>query len=129
MGRRRRPSGGSHGDARAVLPEGGAGAGRRVVFGPHARDRVPRRRHRPVQPVVTEGRSGGRLVVRGLTDVRSVREILWPAFTAAGAAGAAGAAELDYRQDVDMWRLRAAVAGAQPADRPDVLLVADPVLF
>ena len=73
---------------------------------------------------MTDPNAGGRLVVRGLTDVRSVREILWPAFTTA-----AGPAELDYRQDVDMWRLRAAVAGAEPADRPDVLLVADPVLF
>ena len=73
---------------------------------------------------MTQRSGGGRLVVRGLTDVRSVREILWPAFTAA-----AGPAELDYRQDVDMWRLRAAVAGAEPADRPDVLIVADPVLF
>ena len=28
-----------------------------------------------------------------------------------------------------MWRLRAAVGAAPPGDRPDVLIVADPVLF
>jgi ABC-type Fe3+ transport system substrate-binding protein len=65
------------------------------------------------------------LVVRGLTDVRSAREILWPAFrTSEG-----GVPELDYRQDVDMPRLRSEVAD-QPADaRPDVLFIADPILF
>jgi ABC-type Fe3+ transport system substrate-binding protein len=73
---------------------------------------------------VTDPAAAGRLVARGLTDVRSVREILWPAFVAE-----TGPAELDYRQDVDMWRLRAAVGGAAPGDRPDVLIVADPVLF
>ena len=67
----------------------------------------------------------GRLVARGLTDVRSVREILWPAFTADTAAGAT----LDYRQDVDMTRLRTEVGGAPPGARPDVLIVADPILF
>ncbi len=67
----------------------------------------------------------GRLVARGLTDVRSVREILWPAFVAGNGAGAT----LDYQQDVDMTRLREEVGGASRGARPDVLIVADPILF
>jgi ABC-type Fe3+ transport system substrate-binding protein len=65
------------------------------------------------------------LVARGVTDVRSVREVLWPAFRESDPA----AHELDYRQDVDMPRLRREVAGLAPQDRPDVLFVADPILF
>jgi ABC-type Fe3+ transport system substrate-binding protein len=76
---------------------------------------------------VTTGPSSARLplVVRGLTDVRSVRELLWPAFREVDP----DANELDYRQDVDMPRLRREVAAQRPGDRPDVLLVADPILF
>jgi len=65
------------------------------------------------------------LVVRGLTDVRSVREILWPGFGRAEGADAG----LDYRQEVDMQRLRREVLDLAPQDRPDVLVVADPVAF
>jgi ABC-type Fe3+ transport system substrate-binding protein len=65
------------------------------------------------------------LVAVGLTDVRSVRTIIWPAFQA----DVGGAPELDYRQEVDMTRLLAEVAAAPPDDRPDVLIVTDPVAF
>jgi ABC-type Fe3+ transport system substrate-binding protein len=65
------------------------------------------------------------VVVRGLTDLRSVAEVLWPAFREHDP----DAGALDYRQDVDMARLRGEVAAQAPADRPDVLFVADPILF
>ena len=65
------------------------------------------------------------LVVRGLTDVRSVREMLWPAFEAAEGA----LPTLEYRQEVDMARLRREVVELTTEDRPDVLLVADPLAF
>ncbi|HEY7941113.1 MAG TPA: substrate-binding domain-containing protein [Candidatus Limnocylindrales bacterium] len=63
--------------------------------------------------------------VRGLTDVRSVREILWPAFLE----GERERWALDYRQEVDMPRLRRETGAQSPGERPDVLLVADPLLF
>jgi ABC-type Fe3+ transport system substrate-binding protein len=69
--------------------------------------------------------NGRSLVAVGLTDVRSVRTIIWPAFQAE----AGETAELDYRQEVDMGRLIEAVGGAEPDDRPDVLIVTDPVAF
>jgi ABC-type Fe3+ transport system substrate-binding protein len=65
------------------------------------------------------------LVVRGLTDVRSVREVLWPAFQQSDP----DAQALDYGQEVDMPRLRREVVARAPEDRPDVLFVADPILF
>ena len=77
---------------------------------------------------MTTGPAAGRptqLVVRGLTDVRSMREILWPAFSETEG----GALPLDYRQEVDMPRLRREVADAAADDRPDALIVADPITF
>ncbi|MGH2406505.1 MAG: ABC transporter substrate-binding protein [Candidatus Limnocylindrales bacterium] len=65
------------------------------------------------------------LVVRGLTDVRSVREVLWPAFQQSDP----DAHGLDYGQEVDMPRLRREVTARAPEDRPDALFVADPILF
>jgi ABC-type Fe3+ transport system substrate-binding protein len=65
------------------------------------------------------------LVAVGLTDVRSVTTIIWPAFAAELDPGV----ELDYRQEVDMGRLLEAVTRADPPDRPDVLIVTDPVAF
>jgi ABC-type Fe3+ transport system substrate-binding protein len=69
--------------------------------------------------------SGRALVVRGLTDPRSMRDVIWPAYQADTGAGLV----LDYRQDVDMEHLRAAVTEAEPGSRPDALIVADPRAF
>ena len=66
-----------------------------------------------------------RLVAAGTTDVRSVREIIWPRFVAASGRSA----ELDYRQDVSTTRLLAAVQNAPLAERPDVVFVSDPAEF
>jgi ABC-type Fe3+ transport system substrate-binding protein len=64
------------------------------------------------------------LVGVGLTDVRSVQAILWPAFQADTGVGE----ELEYRQEVDMPRLLAAL-GDPGAPRPDVVFVANPAAF
>lgn len=66
-----------------------------------------------------------RLVARGLTDVRSFREVIWPAFRQHDPT----ATELDYRQDVDVTRLRREVGQVPPGERPDALILADPLLF
>jgi ABC-type Fe3+ transport system substrate-binding protein len=68
---------------------------------------------------------GQRLVARGLTDVRSVREILWPAFVA----HVGRPIDLDYRQDVDMGRLRGELGAAASGERPDVVVIANPEPF
>lgn len=65
------------------------------------------------------------LVVWGLTDPRSMREIVWPAFLESTGL----VATLDYRQDVDMGRLLDALAGAAPGSRPDVAIIANPHPF
>lgn len=66
-----------------------------------------------------------RLVAAGTTDVRSVREIIWPRFVAASGTSA----ELDYRQDVSTTRLLGAVRGAPEGSRPDIVFVSDPAEF
>jgi ABC-type Fe3+ transport system substrate-binding protein len=78
---------------------------------------------------VTAGRGSASdraaLVVRGLTDPRSMRDIVWPAFQR----DSGMAMDLDYRQEVDMGRLREAVAELPAGGRPDVLIVANPQSF
>ena len=66
-----------------------------------------------------------RLVAAGTTDVRSVREIIWPRFVAASGTSA----ELDYRQDVSTTRLLAAVRDLSPEERPHLVFVSDPAEF
>ena len=78
-----------------------------------------------LEGLVARARSVPSLTVRGLTDPRSVRDILWRAFRAEVAPWA----ELDYAQDVVGPRLLGAVKGAAPDDRPGVLFVSNPALF
>jgi ABC-type Fe3+ transport system substrate-binding protein len=66
-----------------------------------------------------------RLVAAGTTDVRSVREIIWPRFVAASRTSA----DLDYRQDVSTTRLLGTVRDLPPEQRPDVVFVSDPAEF
>ncbi|MGH2513919.1 MAG: ABC transporter substrate-binding protein, partial [Candidatus Limnocylindrales bacterium] len=54
-----------------------------------------------------------------------VQDVLWPAFRGSDP----GAGDVDYRQDVDMPRMRREVGAQAASDRPDVLFVADPILF
>lgn len=68
---------------------------------------------------------GVRLVAAGTTDVRSVREIIWPRFVAASGTSA----ELDYRQDVSTPRLLATVRNSPVGERPDIVFVSDPAEF
>lgn len=68
---------------------------------------------------------GPLLTVVGLTDVRSVKTVLWPAFQQA----TGERAELTYRQEVDMPRLLGEVSGARAEERPDVVIVTNPMLF
>jgi ABC-type Fe3+ transport system substrate-binding protein len=70
-------------------------------------------------------RAERRLVVRGLTDPRSMVDLIWPAFQA----DLAPWAELDYAQDVSGRRLLAEVEGAEPGRRPTVVLVSSPAMF
>jgi ABC-type Fe3+ transport system substrate-binding protein len=66
-----------------------------------------------------------RLVVRGVTDPTSMREILWGRFRR----DVAPWAELDYEQDVVGVRLLAAVKATPAAERPAVLFASNPALF
>ena len=65
------------------------------------------------------------LVGVGLTDVRSVQTILWPAFQSE--AGVAD--DLQYRQEVDMPRLLAALRDPGADSPPDIVFVANPAAF
>jgi ABC-type Fe3+ transport system substrate-binding protein len=60
-----------------------------------------------------------------LTDIRSFREILWPSFREEYPR----APEVDYRQDVDMGRLRRELTGGGTGVEPDVLILSDPLPF
>ena len=66
-----------------------------------------------------------RLIAAGTTDVRSVREIIWPRFVAASGVSA----ELDYRQDVSTTRLLASVRAQAEGTRPSLVFVSDPAEF
>ncbi len=69
-----------------------------------------------------EGRS---LSAAGLTDARSVEAVLWRGFQD----HLGERVTLRYRQEVDMPRLLRDVAAAPPADRPDVVIVTNPMTF
>lgn len=79
----------------------------------------------PLQQLGAAARNDRALVVRGLTDAASMREVIWPTFRA----DVAPWAELDYAQDVIAPRLLRAIADAEPADRPTVALVSNPAPF
>jgi ABC-type Fe3+ transport system substrate-binding protein len=75
--------------------------------------------------LIIRARAQPRLTVRGLTDPRSVRDILWATFRTEVAPWA----ELDYAQDVVGPRLLGTVRAALPGHRPDVLFVSNPAVF
>jgi ABC-type Fe3+ transport system substrate-binding protein len=54
-----------------------------------------------------------------------MREVIWPSFLNDDGV----VAELDYRQDVDMARLESDVDRSELGSRPDVLVVANPLVF
>jgi len=74
-----------------------------------------------LQPLVAAARSEARLVGVGLTDARSMRDVIWAAFREEVAPWA----DLDYGQEVrgDAVARRLTEPGAPP---PDVLVVANP---
>ncbi len=78
-----------------------------------------------LQALVDRARTVPALKVRGLTDPRSVTDVLWRAFRS----DVAPWAELDYAQDVVGPRLLGVVRAAAPDDRPGVLFVSNPALF
>ena len=69
--------------------------------------------------------ASARLVAAGTTDVRSVRDIIWPRFVAASGTSA----DLDYRQDVSTTRLLGVVRDLPAGNRPDLVFVSDPAEF
>ncbi len=77
----------------------------------------------PLGSLVEPARGEKRLVVLGLTDPRSMREVMWEAFTRDIAPWAA----LEYEQAVDPHRVRERIeAGRDGAGALDVLVVANP---
>lgn len=79
----------------------------------------------PLAALASASRGEPSLVVRGLTDPDSMREVIWRAFRESIAPWA----ELDYAQDVRASRLLDLVRSADGPARPSVVLVSSPALF